>query len=261
MTELNHLDEDPTDDGLESPEVIGRRPGKEERFNKQLLLIILALVVLWLSGIASALIFGLISAPAPRTSIERSLRVYGAAVDEGSVDPAVWSDYAGSLIEAKQYTQAERVIADALELVKSDRSRVLLQSINLAVAREDYALAVKAADTTLAECAEELKATVERYAEIGVTTMAEQPYAYGPALLLKAEALTKLGRNDDAVSAYDAFLKDIPRASDVLVLRGDLKAETGDENGAEADYREALKYISDYDLALDGLKRIGAEVR
>ena len=42
------------------------------------------------------------------------------------------------------------------------------------------------------------------------------------------------------------------------MLRATAKMQVGDKKGAEADYRAALKYIPDYQPALDGLKQIGA---
>ena len=43
-----------------------------------------------------------------------------------------------------------------------------------------------------------------------------------------------------------------------LVTRASAKVQLGDKKGAAADYRAALKYIPDYQPALDGLKQIGA---
>ena len=57
---------------------------------------------------------------------------------------------------------------------------------------------------------------------------------------------------------FDVYLKEQPTAADVLVKRGTTKVEVGDEKGAEADFRAALKFIPDYQPALDGLEQIGA---
>ena len=40
-------------------------------------------------------------------------------------------------------------------------------------------------------------------------------------------------------------------------MRAQAKAKVGDKQGAANDYRAALKYIPDFQPALDGLKQIG----
>lgn len=261
MTELGNADDLAQSDSPGSGTTSNRRSGKGSDLNRKLLIVVLGMIILWLSGIAFALVFGMLTSKAPRTSVERSLRVYEAAVSKGSTDPAIWSDYIGALIEAQQYTKAERAIGDALERTEEQHSRILVQSAKLALARKDYPAAVKAGDLTLVECAAEVKATEERYKKSGITAAVERPSAYGPALVIKADALTQLGKKREAVAAYDVFLEQIPRASDVLVLRGNLKAALNDKEGAEADYQQALKYIPDYETALEGLTKIGVEAR
>jgi len=53
----------------------------------------------------------------------------------------------------------------------------------------------------------------------------------------------------------DVVLEGNSTAADVLAERGDAKLELGDIEGAIADFEEALRYIPDEELALDGLAR------
>ena len=61
-----------------------------------------------------------------------------------------------------------------------------------------------------------------------------------------------------AVEMYDLFLENRPPDTSVLVARGEAKAALGDTAGAEADFRDALRFIPDHAPALQGLEKIGA---
>ena len=84
------------------------------------------------------------------------------------------------------------------------------------------------------------------------------PASYQTAALAKAAALITTKDYAGAIKVYDIYLADQPVDSDVLVQRATAKIQVGDKKGAEADFRAALKYIPDYQPALDGLKQIGA---
>ena len=84
------------------------------------------------------------------------------------------------------------------------------------------------------------------------------PASYSDAALAKAEALMASEDYSGAIKALDAYLKQKPADSDILVMRAQSKAKVGDKKGAEEDYRAALKYIPDYQPALEGLEQIGA---
>ena len=85
-----------------------------------------------------------------------------------------------------------------------------------------------------------------------------EPESYATATLAKATALSQTNDFAGAVAAYGLYLKAHPTDSDILVMRAGAKIRLGDKTGAAADYRAALKYIPDYQPALDGLKQIGA---
>ena len=62
---------------------------------------------------------------------------------------------------------------------------------------------------------------------------------------------------EESIEVLDLYLTDLPTAADVLVLRGDAKAESGDTEGAAADYRRALEFVPDLAEAQEGLAAIG----
>ena len=226
-----------------------------------LTLAIFGVIILWLAGMLSAMMFGLLTpAKAPRTSTEAQLLTLSGQVDSGKATPQVYSQYVSVLIDAGQYSRAQESLNTALRGAKTDKSYLYAQQARLALAQKDYQGAVQAADKTMAEAQKELKAFMDenvrnnRRRDAG----AKVPESYATAALAKAEAL--MGSKDfaNAVKAYDIYLKQSPTDSDVLVRRALAKIQTGDKSGAAADFREALKFIPDYQPALDGLKQIGA---
>jgi tetratricopeptide (TPR) repeat protein len=112
----------------------------------------------------------------------------------------------------------------------------------------------------MTEAEKELKAYQDRNVANKRTREAgaQMPDSYTSGALAKALALMQQEKYADAIKAYDAYLKISPIDSDLLVLRAEAKIKNGDKNGAADDYRTALKYIPDYQPALDGLKQIGA---
>jgi tetratricopeptide (TPR) repeat protein len=66
-------------------------------------------------------------------------------------------------------------------------------------------------------------------------------------------------RWDEGMEMLDEYLEFEPRAANVLADRAHLKLQTGDREGAEADYREALRYVPDLPEALEGLQTIGVD--
>jgi len=237
-----------------------KRGALDDPVVRRLALIGAGMLILWLAGILSALVFGLLTpSDVPRTSAERSLMVYEQALEETtSVDPLLWADYAKALTEAKQYSRAQSVINNAMKAVKTKKSAVMLEQTRLYVARGDWSKALEWAKKTETEIQKEIDKDQKALDAQGIVTSPETPRAKKEVYLIKADAL--IGQKDDkaAIAAYDEHLEFSPTSADVYVMRGDLKADAGDKSGAEADYRECLKYIPDFQPAIDGLEKIGA---
>ncbi len=222
---------------------------------------IFAIVIIWLGAVLSALVFGIIGTPsAPRTETERNLMILGAQVDSGKATTQTYADYISALISAGQLSKAQAAIDKALPATKKDKSYLLAQQAELSLARKDYPATVTAADKAMAEAEKELKAFMAANVKANrkSTAGAVMPTAYETAALAKADALLAQKKYPEAIKAFDLYIKQSPTDSDVFVRRAEAKVLAGDKKGAEADYRTALKYIPDYQAALDGLKKIGA---
>jgi hypothetical protein len=181
-------------------------------------------------------------------------------VDSGKATTQTYAAYIGVLINAGQLSQAQQALNEALATAKTDRSYLIAQQAQLALAQKDYAGTVTAANKAMSQAQAELKAfednnvTNNRRRDAGAV-LAD---SYTTAALAEAQAYIASSNAPAAIKALDLYLAQSPTDSDVLVQRGLLKVKTGDKTGAAADFRTALKYIPDYQPALDGLKQIGA---
>lgn len=226
-----------------------------------LVLAIAGVVILWAVTMLSAMFFGLLTPPSsPRTSAERDLMALSATVQSGKANTKTYAQYVATLIGAGQLAKAQQALDESFKTAKTDKSYLYAQQARLALAMRDYQGAVTAADKAMTEAQNELKAFMadnvknKRRADAGAVI----PDSYNTAALAKAEALLASKDYPNAIKAFDAYLKVSPTDSDILVQRAQAKIAVGDKTGAAADFRAALKYIPDYQPALDGLKQIGA---
>ncbi len=239
-----------------------RRKPSADPVVRWLIIGLAGVVVLWLVFMLSAMIFGLLSTPvSPRTSAERDLMVLTGTVQSGKATTQTYSQYVATLISAGQLAKAEQALDQALSIVKKDKSYLYAQQAQLALAQKDYEATVQAADKAMAEAKKELQAFMDENVKNNRkrTAGAQMPASFTTAALAKAQALVISKDWPGAVKAFDVYLKESPTDADVMVQRALAKIETGDEAGAEKDFKAALKYIPDYEPALDGLKQIGAE--
>jgi tetratricopeptide (TPR) repeat protein len=226
---------------------------------RRLTFVALGLVLLYLLTITSALVLGVLGASAPKTVVERDVQYYEALTMQDPTDTAVWLEYITALIEDGQYMKAQDVIDRATAAIdQSGTEDFSIAQAQLYFARGDYEQCTALADeirSTLKAWYEESKATP------GTAEAKGEPINdnYYLALVVKAEAQIALGDDEGAIDTLTLYLDDNPTAADVYVRRGDLRASAGDIAGAEADFREALRYIPDDAAALEGLRRIGAD--
>ena len=226
-----------------------------------LTLAIAGVVILWLVSMLSAILFGLLSPPvAPRTAAERDLMSLTATVQGGKANAQTYSQYVGTLISAGQLAKAQQSLDQALKITKSDKSYLYARQAELLLARKDYQGAVTAADKAMAEAEKEFKAFQDENVKNNRKPLAGavMPRSYADAALAKAEALVASEDHASAIKVFDLYLKQAPADADILVMRAQAKVKVGDKEGAAADFNAALKYIPDYQPALDGLKQIGA---
>lgn len=223
------------------------------------------MLVAFLATVVGALFFGILNPTAPRTAVERDLAIAADKVEsnEASATPEDWFKYATALISSEQYSRAERIIDRARENGVEDPTKQYmgLAQVRLDMARAEYESAIEHADEAMKALEVQYEVERERFE---ATKQASAFYAagltgnYDLLRLSKAEALDELGRTEDAIVELDGYLSNNERAADILVWRGDLKAELGDASGAIADYQAAAVYLpGDEDLA-EKLEKLGA---
>jgi tetratricopeptide (TPR) repeat protein len=185
----------------------GRTPDPVVRW---LVLGIAAVIILWLVGILSAMMFGLLSpAASPRTSAERDLRVLTATVQSGKATTQTYAQYVSTLIRAGQLSKAQQALDQALATAKTDRSFLYAQQADLALARKDYQGTVTAADKAMAEAEKELKAFMDNNVKNNRAPSAGAvvPASFADAALAKAQALYASKDYKGAIKAFDVYLK------------------------------------------------------
>jgi len=218
------------------------------------------LVVVFVATVVGALATGVISSTGPRTRAEKEVAVSGAAVLQGSKDPAVWGDYISALIASGQLSRAGDVIAQGKASIDdSATAELTLGEARLASAHGDYKQAIELADKAMKRLESVHKTAL---AAGGLTSkgavIGGLPDNYYNATLLKAYAYQDMSSWSEAIKQFDAYIAHEAGAADILVDRANAKIKAGDKAGAEKDFRTALKYIPDSTEALAGLKSIGA---
>jgi tetratricopeptide (TPR) repeat protein len=217
------------------------------------------LVVLYLVTVVSALVMGLMTPDVPRTRGERDVRFYELSAMQAPQDPVVWQEYIGALITNRQYLKAQDVIDQANGVIEQTGTEGILTSqAQLYFAQKKYDQAIAIADKVI-ESLSKYHENAKKKTDSPEAKGAEINNNFYAALIVKAEAQAALGKPDAAIETLDIYLKDRKTAADVLIRRGNLKAEVGDKQGAEDDFRNALQFLPDNAAALEGLKKIGAE--
>jgi tetratricopeptide (TPR) repeat protein len=205
-----------------------------------------ALVIVFLVTVLAVLVTGVAAPTGPRSVAERQLMVT-AYQAQGATGNAM-APYVSALVDAGDLNAARVALAQARASVSATTPPAALDlaEARLLSASGEYDKAATVADSAM----NGFKATAEsKDAVVGQD--------YYNAVLVKAYALVELGRLDEAVAAFDIYLKANPTASDIYIDRGNAKVVLDDKAGAEKDFREALKYVPYDKDAKAGLKKIG----
>jgi len=217
------------------------------------------LVVLYLATVVAALLMGILGSTEPKTMVERNLQFYEGKAMRTPNDPAVWRGYVLSLIAAKQHSKAQDVIDKATKAIDQKASQdILTAQAELYYAQKDYKKAITTADQVQKKLDVYYEAAKKKTGSPEFTGK-EISENYWQALLVKAESQAELGQTDAALKSFDAYLKQYKTAADVFVRRGNLRADAGDKEGAEKDFKQALVYLPEDRGALEGLEKIGAK--
>lgn len=218
------------------------------------------LAALILVTVVSVLLTGVAAPSGPHTLAEQQVAVAGAAVKDGSKNPADWGNYVSALIANGDFGTAREVIKQGRASVNdSATADFSLAEARLYTAEKDYTGAIKAADKAMAQ----MKAANDALRSSGgmkakSADLVGLPDNYYDAVLVKGYAYRELKKWNDAIAQFDIYIEHTQGASDILVDRGNAKISAGDKSGAEADFRTALKYVPDDSEALAGLNKIGA---
>lgn len=221
-----------------------------------------AVVVLYLLTVISALFFGFINPSAPRTFSEREVAAWESVTRslDASATADQWQSYAVALIDDGQLQRAQQVIDQVNSNPAIDQSRganmlfctALVQS---AQGRQDEALESYMEVMTLTYEAYEQELESGNSPSWAIAEGVHDNY------YLSATDRAAIYRDQErwveGIEMLDLFLEGQPRSAGILVDRAYLKVQAGDLEGAEADYREALRFVPDFDEALEGLEEIG----
>lgn len=218
------------------------------------------LVILFLVTTLSAVLTGVVSRTGPRSLAEKQVAITSAAISQGSNDPSVRGDYIAALIANNQFARAQREIDSARKSIDdSATADFTLAEARLLSARGKYLEAITTGERGLKQIMKAYDAKLASSAAIASKAKNDGvPENYYDLVLVIAYANVELQKWDGAIKAFDMYIAKYPTASDVLIDRGNAKIGAGDKQGAEKDFRAALKYIPDDKEALDGLSKIGA---
>lgn len=216
------------------------------------------LVLLIAGSLIGVLTTGIASPTGPRSVAERELLL--AAARTRGAKGAATTPYVDALIAAGDLSAARIAIGQARASLGATESAAGLDlaESRLLAQQGGFEGAAALADKAMKSYEATYRAGV---AKGGKTADAARQRGYGEgyynAALVKANALVELGRFEDAIAAYDIYIVENPTAADILVDRGNAKAELKDKPGAEKDFRTALRFVPYDDEAKTGLKKIG----
>lgn len=219
-----------------------------------------ALVILFLAAVIGVLASGMLAPTGPRTLTEKELASARAAVSAGTTDTAMWGRYVATLVDAGQYRRARSVLSEARQgLEDSATAEFTLAEARILMGEEKPEAAIEAATRAMDQIQVAFDEVVAQGGLTGsraaITGLHSNYYA---AVLLVAEAHAGLGNWDEAIEYYTIYIEKYRGAADILIDRGNAKIEAGDTDGAEDDFREALRFTPDNPEALEALDRIGA---
>lgn len=241
--------------------VVRRRSMWEDPVVRRLGLLVAGLVIFYLLAVISALYFGIIGNSAPRTIQERDItKLELTATAEGATLDQI-QEFVLALIADKQYTRAERVIDETNaneDLDQTQGEYMLFCTAEMQRVKGEFDEALKTYDEVMTRTKAAYDEEYENGGEFQNWALAYGLHDnYFASSLKKSMIYREQEEWDLALESINVFLMENPRQAGILVDRAYIKRQLGDDAGAEADYREALRYIPDYAEALEGLEQIG----
>lgn len=251
---------DETKDPAPSKQIRGKKSIFDDLVVRKMAFAAVGILILFLVTVVSALLTGVLQPGGPRTALEREIVTSGAAIRAGTSDTSVWALHISALIVDGQLGRAEDVLATAqASLDDSATADLVLSEARLARAQGRYEGALEAAERARTQLREHHESLLAQEGPIANAALQEGLHPnYHAAVLVKAEVYRDLEDWEKLLEQYDIYIEANTGAADVLVDRGNLRLEMGDESGAEADFNEALRFYPNFAEALDGLDRIGS---
>lgn len=215
------------------------------------------LVAIGVLALLAYIAYALLAAPkVPRTALERDVLRLEVIVEENPRSPRAWSDYIQSLTKAGLHARAARTIGEARSAVGT-ATAVTIEEARSRHARGRSEEALELLDGAVEQARGEYDAAVAALAAKGVVS-APKPVDLIAALLLRGEVMRGLGDWRGVVDAYTEALELDRTMADIQVARGTAYLELGDATAARRDFEGALRFIPDYEPALEGLERAKA---
>ena len=218
-----------------------------------LLRVALALIIVVLATSAAMVVYFMTAEKAPRTAVERDTAAAEIAVRQRPSDAAAWQKLAYAYAKAGRFDEA-------LKTIRTGRTTTHVQALLLpeadilrAAGRQSESLSVYN-DAIELLSREESAAVAARIAK-GVT-MAEPSQSLVAAYYGRGLARGATGDQTGAIKDILAALELAPGQVELNVSLGDLYAATNQDDLARAAYKEALRYVPDYEGALQGLARL-----
>lgn len=242
-----------------------RKPSRRGMFHDPMVrgMAILAagIVILFLATVLGALFTGVIGEPTgPRTYQEKQLAVSAAALSTRAKDPAAWGDHIAALIDAGQYSNAERAIKKGRATTNDTATAdFTLSEARLNRAQGKHKEAIQLGERALKQIQAAYDAAIKEDGDAGTLAKSDGlPENYYATVLVIGYSYVDLDQPKDAITYFDMYIARYGTAADILIDRGNAKAKLKDIEGAEQDFRTALRFIPDSPEALEGLSKIGA---
>lgn len=229
---------------------------REARGTRTLVYIALALTIVVLASVVTVLWYTLQLGDAPRSAAEKETAAARNAVHENPGDPELWAALALSQGRAGEWREAQAAIEAGREI--EAHPSLDLAEAEVVRMRGDTDEAISLLEETKRKAEQYYSSREEELAGRGVSVEMPRKYVAEAAILL-ARIYHGQGDLSGALAEYDVALGIDSLMADVLVERADVRAESGDADGARDDYERALSMIPDYPEATEGLRRLGGE--
>jgi tetratricopeptide (TPR) repeat protein len=249
--------------------LVGTPDPDNERRIRLVLIGIAACVVLMLTVVLYGLLSGVINPPAPRTASEYALARAKEMMVKEPKNGQYWGDYIDLLVARGSLSEAQQAVAQARKAVGADDTGLIVNNseLRLLIARKQYQ---KAFDLSTKYMKADEDQRNKRNSELAARGI-KAPDSLNAArqdltvelMSLRAIAAVEIKNYDDGIRALTIALRADPEAADVAAFRGKVLMLKGDKQSlefAKSDFERALKFIPDYQPALDALKELKTKV-